>query len=636
MALSFHLPWIGKSRTSSKPSFLLSTSADEDWRAFRARLVMMMNDTTLSTSTFLDDHKHTFMPPPGLSYSWVYDAGLLIEKGSIVLSRIEDVACPDLEQPYLGKCVVLIVEHNPDETTQGIILNRPSDLRLDSQGNIRFCSHRKQEDETYFTVHLDEFEDEVARIRKREEWRMFFGGEIGTLQDGYDMEDNGNHEDKETTIVCLHNISSPTAQQVSDEILTGVYMTSHAAARSLVASGEALPENFYLFYGFCEWDPEQLQAEVQQGSWYVASTDPKTLWDDLARLRDDTYDTRSSGVERWEHLIYKLGKSHEVAEDSAGKDEFSDLMLKEWVTQTLTAISEQSSDSPGVDDASIYRALNAADQPSIWAGRLLRGSNLSVSPYLFHDHFLHKSTVLILHDDDEASIGITLNLPTLETYTVQINNMTSAAFPIRYGGPTSIAPWSDNSDNDIKGLSPMLQQNDERSQQSMVWLHCSAGLKYLRTGKPLVPGDENGVWTCTLEQVIQVIDLGFAATDDFMVVKGFCLWNKEAGSGGVLGQVMTGNLEVISLEQIDGVWTTLRRQTTPGDESSFQENLNLATEAWYRASGEESSEQYNSRCVFESPVTVEELADEALSTWISVHLLHGAAGDDAENEPDRE
>lgn len=640
------MPWHSSSHAAflrrSPPLF--STSADEDWRAFRARLILMVNDTS-TTSTFMDRHKHTFMPPPTRSASWAYDAGLLVEKGSIVLSRIEpNLACPNLDQPYFGKCVVLIVEHDDEEQiTQGIILNRPSDLKMDSQGNVIFGSDSNHADRSssggdYSTmIRLEEFDEEYAKARKREEWRMFFGGEIATLEvddddevqeetpiDDFDDNDRDD-SDEEVMIVCLHNITSPRAQELSDQILPGVYMTSHASARSLVASGEATPESFYLFYGFCGWDPYQLQTEVQNGSWYLASISPRTLWNELAVLRDDAYDTQLAGLDMWENLIHKIGKSSEVAQDIAGcadSNDFSDLMLMEWVTQTLTATPHRGSVNAGIDDALIYRALHAADRPPVQAGSLLRGSSLPESPYLFDDQFLHKSTVLVLHEDDEASIGMILNLPTSEILSVPINNSTTANFTIRYGGPSNDERMEDNNDD----------YNDGDQQESMIFLHCSAGLKFFGTGKPLVFGDENGVWTCTKDQAAKAIDLGFGVADEFMVVKGFCQWEKEAGAGGVLGQVMSGNLEVVASDKIDGAWTTLRRQTQLSNDS-LRENLKLANDAWLQASDDETTlTEEKPRVVFGSTVLVDELADRAFSTWVELHLLQEEEVEDNDTE----
>lgn len=602
---SFQVPWVEKLTTfAPSTSRVYSTSADEDWRAFRARLVMMMNET--ASNAKFKENVHTFIPAAS---SWTYDAGLLLEKGSIVLSRMEKLACPDLDQPYFCKSVVLIVEHDEDTLTQGIILNRPSDLRLDDQGNVLFG---EESDES---ILLEEFVDPTRRNPHR--WRMFFGGEIATLGESDDESESA----EEPTIVCLHNLTTPKAQEVSDQIIPGVYMTSHDAARALVSSGDATSDSFYLFYGFCSWDPNQLQAEVQTGSWYVASTDPKTLWNDLAVMRNDSYDTRFAGVEMWENLIGKLGKSHEILQDDQAMDNFPDLMLKEWVTQTLFAPPEETGNA-AVDDYSIHRAISAASRPPVQPGSLLRASSQLESPYLLQEQFLHKSTVLVLQENKDVSVGVILNLPTSDVFSLQINNDTIANFVVRYGGPSSVTDTINDLAKSGLGMVEAADDDDE----PMIWLHCAAGLKFLRTGKPLLAGDENGIWTCTTEQVKQAIDFGFAAVDDFMLVKGLCLWEKEAGSGGIQGQIMEGNLEMVPPENIDGAWTPLRRQKQL-DDGSFEENVNLAKDAWIKGLVEGTSIEdiTPTRLVFGSTVNVQDLADRALEAWMRIYLMEDAS-----------
>jgi hypothetical protein len=448
---------------------------------------------------------------------------------------------------------------------------------------------------------------------------MFFGGEVSSIQDEETEEDEEYHDDEndddDTMIVCLHNISSPAARQVSEQISPGVYITSHDAARSLVASGEASPESFFLFYGCCAWEPDQLQAEVQNGSWYVASTNLQTLWDELAVLRDSSYDVRAAGLEMWNSFIDKLGKRQEVLRDSQKKDDFSDLMLQEWISQNLAAEDH----NVGVDDSVIFRALQAADRPPIQAGSLLRASSQPDSPFVLENQYLHKATVLVLQENSMASLGTILNLPTSDTYSLQINNTTFANFTVRYGGPTSIIS--------VESVVDSINEKEivSNGEESMIWLHCCAGLKYLRTGKPLVPGDEHGVWTCTQEQVVKAIDLDFASVDDFMLVRGLCVWEKEAGAGGVLGQVMSGNLDVVPPDRIDGAWTTLRRQIFLKDES-FNYNIGLADKAWLQAANEDvetkrPSQSQRARTIFGSMVSIQELADRARSNWMKIHLL---------------
>ena len=67
----------------------LMNNNNDDWRSFRAKLVL--DETTTATT----------------DSPWAYDAGLLVQKGSLIVSRIESsLGCHDLRQPYFFYCSV--------------------------------------------------------------------------------------------------------------------------------------------------------------------------------------------------------------------------------------------------------------------------------------------------------------------------------------------------------------------------------------------------------------------------------------------------------------------------------------------------------------------------------------------------
>lgn len=549
----------GKSHRPNFVSPLQSFDGGEkegDWRAFRAKLVQ--NETNKAAHP---------------DASWTYDSGLLIEKGSIVLSRVEDsLGCHDLRQPYFAKCVVLIVEHDT-EFTQGIILNRPSNIKMDDDD----------------IVYVDDGGDRIfSSDDTNNKWRMSFGGDLAGLYD------------EEPLIVCLHNHSnSELAQSISDEVLPGVYLTSHLGARSLVASGVP-PESIYTFYGFCGWDPGQLEKEVKRGSWSMVSVDPQTLWEELGTLIAPGYDPRKAGLEMWRGIVAATGRKDEECREI---NSFQELMLKEWATQLLM-VSQEDASIAEIEDSDIYRALKAAGQPSlIRSGALVRGSSLDVSPYLLQDQFLHKSTILVLQETDDASVGLVLNLPSTDSYQVELMNGT-VSFPIRYGGP--------GGDND---------------EDPLIWLHSKESLKKSNVGKAFNEGDIRSIWTCTLDDVIDSIAAGLARADDFILVQGYCVWEKEqGGAGGVMGEVMAGKLEPVSRDDASAVWAQLLLQKTLSDETLLLLNFQHSIDAWN--AGNESTvgniTQGNIRCVFDSNMNVATLADNALMAWAKVFLLGNA------------
>jgi putative AlgH/UPF0301 family transcriptional regulator len=330
---------------------------------------------------------------------------------------------------------------------------------------------------------------------------------------------------------------------------------------------------------------------VKRGSWYMVSADPGTLWCELEALREPTNDPRSAGLNMWRGILEKLERGDEAGEPDA----FSDLMLKEWATQML--IVSKGDDSSDLEDSDIYRALNAADQPPVGAGTLLRGSSLQVSPFLLQDQFFHKSLILILQETDSFSIGIVLNLPTPDSYIVELSDGSTVDFAIRYGGPSG-----------DDGAEPLL------------WLHCSEALKKMGVGQPLPNGDVTGVWTCSLDQVIHAIETELITPGDFMLVQGFCVWEKEAGSGGILGQVMSGNFEAITTNNLNNIWALLRQQKQLSDDS-ITANFQIALNTWNLGGEKEKDGLKQPRFVFDSNVKISTLADDALLAWIKIFLL---------------
>jgi putative AlgH/UPF0301 family transcriptional regulator len=500
--------------------------------------------------------------------SWAYDAGFFIETGSIVLSKVEStLGCHDLQQPYFHKCAVLVLEHDED-FTKGIILNRPTNLVLKDE-DIEY-----QDDDAILGMESNE------TIENNNTWSMMFGGDIAGLYDD------------EPTILCLHSITTKLARQVSDAVLKNVMVTSHAGALTLVNAGEAKSSDFFVFYGFSGWESGQLLKELKRGSWGMVATDSETIWEQLEWQKEHNC-SRSAGLEMWQNLTDKIGKK---SEEEPAEDSFSDLMLKEWTTEMLCV-------EDYCDDNMIFRALEAAQGQQIGEGSLVRGSSLDYSPFLLEEQLFHKSTMLVFQEDEEMSVGLLLNHPSKDMHILKTPKGRKTEFNIRYGGP------SDPDDDD-----------------PFIWLHSSKALREADIGLSL--GDKEGIWTCTGDEVGLAIDKGLAVPAEFMPVQGFSVWEKEAGAGGIAGQVLAGNFEAVS-QTDDKVWRLLLSQQ-PLSESTLDENLKLSSQAWAMAGkdSERKAEMYNGtaiggmqRRVFGSNMKVSDLADDALRNWITIFLL---------------
>ena len=565
-----------------------------------------------------------------------------IQEGTIVLSRVESrLGCHDLKQTYLHKAVVLIIDHDPDDFTQGIILNRASDLILLDRDIVYYEEGSNEEENNDTAAHeittatnLDNDNNNSSSTS----WRIHFGGDIG-----------GWYEET-PQLLCLHGIKSDTALAVSDPIFDGVFITSHLGARSLVESGEAKSDQFFTFSGFVGWEQHQLENEIDRGSWYLASlvdadVDAEAAEKDegeeehaLMNLlgtyswKNTNYNPQSAGLEFWNRLMTDLETASSSVAAAAAKDmedkvfqqqSFTDLMLKEWATQRLLVTKETLNTDDGkyekkseVEDADIFRAMKAAADPiPVSPGNILKGS---ASKYIINEQLFHKATILFLQDTPEASIGVILNLPTKDSYTLLVRDFlttddvgkkskTNKAFDfvVRYGGPSG---------------------SKDKGEQ-LFWLHDSDVLKGKGIGVPI--SGQTSIHVCSEKEVEEAIRNSSVPANHFLLVQGFCAWTKDASgsTGGVYGQILNGNIEdtqIYATSQRKKMWRLLSSQKLLSSEESLKENFELALSAWEATKQQNYSTKTESRHIFDSNVDISTLADDALLAWMKIFLLYGA------------
>jgi hypothetical protein len=135
----------------------LPDNEEGDWRTFRAKLVMSeggtgtaasaapssalmpsasgIGDGTAAIADDLDldgfgalfsDAKIAGFTPLSPS-QWAYDSGKVVERGAVILGGVEQDFGFGLRQQYFHKAVILVLDHDENTFTKGIILNRPSD-----------------------------------------------------------------------------------------------------------------------------------------------------------------------------------------------------------------------------------------------------------------------------------------------------------------------------------------------------------------------------------------------------------------------------------------------------------------------------------------------------------------------------
>jgi putative transcriptional regulator len=165
-------------------------------------------------------------------------------RGKLLISE------PFLTDPYFGRSVVLLSEHN-DDGTVGFILNKPTEVKLNQAVN----------DFPQFDVPL------------------YFGGPVQT-----------------DVLQYIHKLGNKI--EGSREIIKGIYWGGDLEILKLLMDTHQIdPSDIRFFVGYSGWDPKQLDSELKQKSWIVSgankeitfSKSPQSLWREVLRSMGREY-----------------------------------------------------------------------------------------------------------------------------------------------------------------------------------------------------------------------------------------------------------------------------------------------------------------------------------------------------------
>lgn len=194
-------------------------------------------------------------------------------------------------------------------------------------------------------------------------------------------------------------------------------------------------------------------GELERKSWYMVATDSQTLLKELARQGANA-DPREAGLETWELLMNMIGRG-DMVEDT--KDDFDDLMLKEWAREKL--LSEHTHDevddngvgilstndllSSNPVDRLVQRVSAVSKGGNVKVGTLLRASSKERSPFLLKKQEFHKSLIVTILDDENVSVGAILNHAAAKGLEMQIVDKITQekkimTIPLRYGGEFAV------------------------------------------------------------------------------------------------------------------------------------------------------------------------------------------------------
>jgi putative transcriptional regulator len=162
----------------------------------------------------------------GASTGWTQgnDAGNLAPGQFLIASR-------GLLDPNFAKTVVLVVVHN-DEGAVGVILNRPTEVRL------------------------AEMVEELEGVEERPE-TVWVGGPVAHWQ---------------LVLLFRTELESEEDEPVFEDVY---FSASRAVLEQLLEKNE----EFRVYAGYAGWSPGQLEQEIARGGWHVLPGDPEMVFD---------------------------------------------------------------------------------------------------------------------------------------------------------------------------------------------------------------------------------------------------------------------------------------------------------------------------------------------------------------------
>jgi putative transcriptional regulator len=150
------------------------------------------------------------------------------------------VAGRELLDPNFAETVVLILDHNAQGGTLGLILNRPSDQPL----------------------------TELLDLPK--------GGSVPLVYQGGPVQGSG--------VLALVKSDKPLPD--TKPVLDGVFEITAPGALTDLVKANAGPDRLRVYYGYSGWSADQLERETRSGAWHVFDgtaalvfdPNPDTLW----------------------------------------------------------------------------------------------------------------------------------------------------------------------------------------------------------------------------------------------------------------------------------------------------------------------------------------------------------------------
>jgi len=163
------------------------------------------------------------------------------------------IAEPLMGDYYFGRSVVLLIEHNNEDGTVGIVMNKPSG--------------------TMIADLINDFPEFQAPV--------YVGGPVQT--------DN---------LYFMHTLGGEVPE--SQEVIPGLYWGGEVEAiREMIVLGMVKPNQVRFFLGYSGWQSQQLHGELNRNSWLVSDTNLQSL-----------FHTKSHKM--WNHFMQRMGPEYDL------------------------------------------------------------------------------------------------------------------------------------------------------------------------------------------------------------------------------------------------------------------------------------------------------------------------------------
>lgn len=408
--------------------------------------------------------------------------------------------------------------------------------------------------------------------QKEELWKLSFGGDVEGIGSG----------GGESSLACLYRRNGDSSQVPKGmmiNILKDISIVPWEIAQCLVEQEEATQEDFRLYCGYAKWRPGQLQSELERGDWLTVATDAESIWEIIGKESSN-----SAGTDKWVQIINRIGKQSLI---SARNQKFQTDMLEQYVKLRLLRESQKQTRNT--------HASNLAP------GTLVRAS----APILLDEQVFHQSLVLILQNNENMIVGLILNRP----YSTSVK-IAGTRLPVRYGGRFGLDA------NDMPEF--YLHYNHQKLQEAKV-------------GDPISEEQkQSNFWKCTKEDADTAVEVGLAKSEDFLVVLGLSVWDKENMSsedGEPSSMELDSYFSEVDEGSIGTIWKLLKVQE-PLNKKNAAENLEAANTAWmlsgdagWMLSSSKQLDRHSSDMETKEQQKVQSLAYSALDKWIRLFLL---------------